>query len=288
MEKETVLAKVQATLNLTDEAVHWLIRAGAREYVAQEGGAFLRQYGGQWNELFLGTVQRDITEYFRRYDLPRELIPVVKIYESYAGSWVINGAVVMAGAIGVAHTTLAGRAELSQIADGLEERKNVFKSDFERAVNQAAVAIASNTVLPAQPIAAAPAPPRSFIATNFVIDARPIRSLTPEKLFSHKIHLSVGISRSSFTLENLSDEPMRDVRIGIFANPNPQNEWRFDRAHLSFVSLLSGHQTITKSAQEFINDISRRPLDLTGSTPLYIDCWIQDDSGIYLFNFYLQ
>ena len=126
-----------------------------------------------------------------------------------------------------------------------------------------------------------------MITADVTIDARPLRSLQPDVAKAHKINLSVAISRSGFVLENLGDEPMRDVRIGIFTSPTQRNQWTFAQAFSGLVSLPSGRQTVSKRIEEFC-DAAGTSLDLNSADPSFVDCWIQDEHGIYLFNFYIE
>ena len=80
---------------------------------------------------------------------------------------------------------------------------------------------------------------------------------------------------------------MRDVRIGIFKSPSQRNQWSLVDAFSSGVSLLSGKQTISKPIDSFCQ-MHGSSLDLSDASPLFVDCWIQDQTGIYLFNFYLE
>jgi hypothetical protein len=104
---------------------------------------------------------------------------------------------------------------------------------------------------------------------------------------SHKIHLSVAISRAAFTVENLGDEIMRDLRFGLFKSTTEVNQWNFGNAYAGTVTLLSPHQTITKGVHDFVHG-SGESLDLEETEDLYVDCWVQDAHGIYLFNFFLE
>jgi hypothetical protein len=88
-------------------------------------------------------------------------------------------------------------------------------------------------------------------------------------------------------LENLGAEPMRDVRIGIFSSPTRRNQWTFIDSFSGLVSLLSPRQTISKRIEEFRDGFGNR-LDLDSGGLACVDCWIQDERGIYLFNFILN
>jgi hypothetical protein len=104
---------------------------------------------------------------------------------------------------------------------------------------------------------------------------------------SHKVHLNLAISRDAFILENLGDDLMRDIRIGIFKSITERHQWSYADSFMGTVNMLSSKQTITKDVSEF-KDSSGNDLDLDDNMYLHIDCWIQDNHGIYLFNFYLE
>jgi hypothetical protein len=51
--------------------------------------------------------------------------------------------------------------------------------------------------------------------------------------------------------------------------------------------LVSGKQTIVKPVYEFV-DRYRNKLDISNGDAVYVDCWIQDSHGIYIFQFFLE
>jgi len=101
------------------------------------------------------------------------------------------------------------------------------------------------------------------------------------------VHLNVAISKDVFTLENLGDDLMRDIRIGIFKSNSQRNQWSYTDSFQGSISILSSKQTITKDISDFKDD-KGNSLDLTDNSPLHIDCWVQDNYGIYLFMFFLE
>jgi hypothetical protein len=187
----------------------------------------------------------------------------------------------MAGSMGAVYATVKAVAELPKLADGLEELKKRIQKRFQKEAEDTAKNLIS------APQHHLPPPPPHLCRVDITIDARPLRSLQPDIAKAHKISLSVAVSRSGLVLENLGDEPMRDVRIGIFSSPTRRNQWSFGDSFSGLVSILSPHQTISKRTAEF-QDHAGNPLDLVSSNPVFVDCWIQDEHGIYLFNFYLE
>jgi hypothetical protein len=80
---------------------------------------------------------------------------------------------------------------------------------------------------------------------------------------------------------------MRDIRIGLFKSDQRLNQWSYSDSYMGHFSVLSPQQTISKSVNEFAAT-SGRKLSLQEDQDLYVDCWVQDSHGIYLFNFFLE
>jgi hypothetical protein len=97
----------------------------------------------------------------------------------------------------------------------------------------------------------------------------------------------VAVSRDSFTLENLGDEPSRDVRIGLFRTRTERQHWAYQDSYMGNFPLVSSRQTIAKNLGEFIDRAGNR-FDLSDGDEVYVDCWVQDSHGIYLFCFFLE
>ncbi|RCV65780.1 hypothetical protein C5S53_02045 [Methanophagales archaeon] len=190
----------------------------------------------------------------------------------------------MFASMGTVYTILKSISELPEIADGLTELKDRLKKAFYRKASEKVnedLKSAASQYKPPQP------PPREPIYAEFTIDARPVSSLTPSIMKSHKIHLNVAISREAFTLENLGQNIVRDIRIGIFKGHSQRNQWSFADSYVGTIDILSSQQTITKDIADFRNS-QGVSLDLSDNSPLHVDCWIQDSHGIYLFMFYLE
>ena len=285
MEKETILAKLHISMKYSRTTLNWFKKAQAKElWFAQENGAvFFSEFRGQWERNLVKTCEPIVQSYFKRLDCPPDLLPRIVVYESYPGSWIMEAAIVMFASVGTAYTILKALAELPQIADGLTELKDRLKEEFTGIVNEN---IRGHFASSAQE-QDLPRPPQNPAVADFVIDARPILSLTPSEMKSHKIHLSVGVSRNAFTLENLGDDTLHDIRIGLFKSDSQRNQWSYADSYMGNISLLSFHQTVTKDLGDFRN-VSRQPFRLDDPHPLHVDCWVQDVHGIYLFMFYLE
>jgi len=250
----------------------------------REGGAlFFSEFRGIWKEILVDSSEPLVQGYFRELGIPENKLPKIRVYESYPGSWIIDAAIVMTGSMGAVYAVLKAVSELPKIADGLTELKNRLKKAFTKKANEAVneqlkSSSSRYNFLP---------PPAQPLSTDFVIDARPLLSLIPSIMKSHKIHLNVAISRNFFSLENLGNDIMRDIQIGIFKSRTPKHEWKYYESYMGKVDILSPHQTITKDIGNFKNSMGEC-LDLSDNVTLHVDCWVQDSHGIYLFMFYLE
>jgi len=286
MEKETVLAKIRVTMGFSEAALDWLEKIqNSHIWFTREGGIpFFSEFRGTWERILISSSETIIHDYFLELGLPKEKLPRVKVYESYSGSWIMEAALIMFGSIGTAYTILKGISELPKIADGLNELKDRLKKEFSRKASEKVYEHLKSSV---NQYKIPPPPSKQIIYTDFVLDARPMLSLTPSIMKSHKVHLNVAISRDVFTLENLGQDMMRDIRIGIFKSFSQKNQWSYVDSYMGTIDILSSQQTITKDIADFRNS-KGESLDLSDSSPLYIDCWVQDTHGIYLFMFYLE
>jgi len=288
MEKETILAKIRATMSFSEETLIWLesLPQIDREDVwfkREAGLPFFSEFRRSWEGVLINSTQPIVQEYFHQLGIPENNLPKIKVYESYSGSWIIDAAIIMAGSIGTAYTILKGVSELPEIADGLTDLKNRLKKVFTKKANEAV----NEQLKSSSARYNFPPPPTKPLSTDFAIDARPLLSLTPSLMKSHKIHLNVAISRDSFSLENLGSDIMRDIQIGIFKSRTQKHEWKYYESYMGKVDILSHHQTITKDIGDFKNS-KGETLDLLDNMPLHVDCWVQDSHGIYLFMFYLE
>jgi hypothetical protein len=289
MEKETVLARIRLTLDLNEQTKAWLRTMPNAWFAQSDGSGFLSEFGGTWERLFVEDAQAEIQHFFQELGVSPDHMPMVRTGERYVGSWIADASVVMFGSVGTAYTVLKGVSELPEIADGLSKLKQRIvkrlRPHLDSAVRDSLNGAARN-VIPGEVLGLTP-PPRSVATVDLVIDARPTLSLTPALMKSHQIHLSVAVSRQSLTLENLGDVPMTDVRLGLFSAATERNQWSFGDAYAADVPLLSGKQTVAKRIAEFRGQ-GGDCLDMSNGAAAFVDCWIQDRSGIYLFRFFLE
>lgn len=262
---------------------------------------FFQNLGGTWKKSIVPVVESEIREYFIELGISQDHLPYIQQGESYRGSWIFDAAVVMAGTVGTAYTVLKAVSELPEIADGITKLKDrilkKLKPRVNREVSEKIYRVAQDAIrqresppalaTPPEHPRTVPPPPASPVVIDLVIDARPLRSITPAVLKSHKIHLSVAVSRDSFTLENLAEEPLRDVRIDLFRTRTERHQWAYQDSYMGKFPLVSSRQTIAKSLGEFIDKVGNK-FDLSDGDEVYVDCWVEDSHGIYLFRFFLE
>ncbi|MGM9489775.1 hypothetical protein [Ideonella sp. YS5] len=291
MQKETVIAIVRAEIALSQDLQAFLSQFSDREnawFARDSGELLLAEFGYEWNNNFVEVAQSVFDDYFQELGLPENRRPKVKLTDSRRGSWIMEAALTMFGTIGTTYTILKAFAELPKLADGLEDTKKRLQKEltarFRKKVPERIEPVLRNVTPPVQ------LPPPGLvnpITINCTIDARPLRGLTPDVAKSHAIHLSVAISRSALSVENLGDLPIENLRIGLFKSASQRHSWSFGDAFSRSVPRISGGQSTSLSIDQFASE-SDGSLDLADPTPLYVDCWLQDNSGIYLFNFYLE
>lgn len=285
MQKETVLAKIRVTMSFSQATLGWLeeIQKSDVWFAKEKGNLFFSEFRGTWEQILISSSEPIIHDYFLGLGLEKEKLPHVKVFESYHGTWIIDAALLMFTSIGTAYKILKDISELPKIADGLTELKDRLRKEFSHKASEEVYKHFKS----ASDQYKLPPPPVKPIYTDIAIDARPLLSLTPSIMKSHKVHLNAAISRDAFTLENLGQDMMRDIRIGIFKSYSQRNQWSYADSYMGTIDILSSHQTITKDITDFRNS-KGEPLDLSDSSPLHIDCWVQDSHGIYLFMFYLE
>jgi hypothetical protein len=292
MQKETVIATVRAEMGLSEALQAFLSQFSDREnawFARNSGELLLAEFGYEWNNNFVEVAQSVFDGYFRELGLPEDSRPRVILTDSRRGSWIMEAALTMFGTIGTTYTILKALAELPKLADGLEETKKRLQKEltarFKKKVPERIEPVL-RTVSP--PIPLPPPAHLNRITINCTIDARPLRGLTPDFAKSHAIHLSVAVSRSALSVENLGKLPIENLRIGLFKSASQRHSWSFGDAFSKSIPRISGGQSTSISIDQFASGSDSSKLDLADPTPLYVDCWLQDNSGIYIFNFYLE
>jgi hypothetical protein len=288
MEKETILAKIQVSIEFSQETLNWLHTIPKDQedkefWVGQKNGQyFFSEFKDTWDKILYASSEPVIKEYFSKLGIPEKNLPKLRVVESYPGTWFIHAAIVIAGSTGLSYAILKGISEIPKIADGLSELTNRLKQEFNEMTNSAVrekLNRNSNHQIPSSI--------KKPVQTSYSIDTRPMLALKPSSMKSHKLHLSAAISRDAFSLENLGDDLIRDISIGIFKNTTQQYHWDYGDSYTGIVDILSPHQTIMKNIEEF-KSFNKESLDLSDNEDLFIDCWVQDSHGIYLFMFFLE
>lgn len=292
MKKNTVIANIHAEIELSDDIQAFFAKFQDQEnawFARQGGNAFLGEFGGQWNSSFLETAQFVFDEYFRSIGLPEDRLPQVDLTDSRRGSWIMDAALTMFGTVGGTYAFLKAYADLPKVAEGLEETTKQLKKElsaiFKKRIPERIEPVLSHAGVPALLPPSVRANPVSVTCS---VDARPLRGLTPDVAKSHSIHLAVAVSRSALSVENLGDSPIENLRIGLFKSARQKHSWDFADAFSKSVPKLSGKQSTSLSIEQFTSERDRSVLSLTDDSSLYVDCWLQDNSGIYIFNFYLE
>jgi len=292
MERKTVIANIRAELTLSEDLQAFFAEFEGQEnawFARQCGDSFLGEFGREWNKNFVEIAQEVLDEYFRDLRLPESRRPIVELTDYRRGSWIMEAALTMFGTVGTTYTILKGISELPKIADGLEETKKRLKKElsarFKKRLPEVIETVIENSGINAQLPQTVRANP---MAVTCSIDARPLRSLTPDVAKSHSIHLSVAISRSALSVENLGNVPIENLRIGLFKSTTQMHSWSFGDAFSKSVPRLSGNQSTSLSIDQFKSEANGSTLDLLDNSSLYVDCWLQDNNGIYLFNFFLE
>ncbi|MBI5765469.1 MAG: hypothetical protein HZA51_18325 [Planctomycetes bacterium] len=291
MDKTTILARLRLTIDFDRAGQRWLQQHPDAWFARDEGASFLSEFGHTWEALFIESAQAEIRSYFSSLGIPDDNLPFVKAGERYQGSWILEAAVVLCGTVGTAYTIMKGVSELPDMAEGLTKLKKQIVRRFQPQLNSA---VRERLIQSTNPesvnkleLKPSPPPPPNPVTIDLVIDARPLLSLTPALMKAHRVHLSIAISRDSFSLENLGEEPMRNVQVGLFRSKTGRHEWRFQDAYASEVLVLSPKQTVAKRLDEF-RDPRGDVFDMSDGEAAHVDCWVQDFHGIYLFQFFLE
>ncbi len=296
--KQTVLANARAEIRFTRAYREYLLRYKDDPnawFARDRGDAFLGELGSEWNSIFIEYLQEFYYLYLQQLGVEIDDKINVELTDSRRGSWIMEAVLTMFGTVGTAYHVLKAVGELPKIADGIEETKDRVQSRlstiFQPRIRERIepyLGQAKPSMLSLEDGFEQKSPPTSVVNVSFFIDARPLRSLTPDKVHSHSIHLAVGLSRSSLSVENLGETQLANLRIGLFKSNAEMHQWAFAEAYSKTVPTLNKRQTISFSITEFEKSGKGAKLALDENNPLYVDCWVQDNNGIYLFNFFLE
>lgn len=295
MERETLLATVTATLEFTDDAKRVLAEE-VEGFWGDDPDVLLLEFGYTWREILAAALSAETDHFFTELGLSGDAVPKVRIGESYKGSFVVVATIVITETIPTAYKILKGVSDLPKIVDGLADLRKRVASRYERESNKVAQQTLNQAIRNARrrqnpsavagPIAIPPSlPTRPFRAT-VVLDARPLAALRPEEPSVLRCNIAVAATHEAISVENLSDATMQNVRVGLFVNDTKQQQWNYADAFEAAIPMLSGKQSISKSFTDFRRSgvPMQRVLD---TKPMFVDCWVQDDGAIHLFQFTL-
>lgn len=288
MSEETVLAEVRTEIRYSEETLAWIAAGpqlgaspqafGPGAWFSDESG-FLGEFSSSYQRSIVEMAEPRVQEHFAELGLGDPELIKVRITGSHEGSLVITAVIVVAATLGVAYKLLKGLSELPAMADGLNRlRREVLDPVMEDSINEQA----ADQLGEVAERAGFPPPPPHPVDVSLSLDTRPLRSLGPGEAAVRRIHLGVAVDDVSVSIENLADDALDNLLIGIFVGDQPRDQWGLEDAFRTSVPSLGGKQTIVRSATDFINDRGASP-DLAASR--FIDCWVQDHGGIHLFQF---
>lgn len=288
MSEETVLAELRTDIRYGKETQAWIAAGPAADASAQDSGpgmwfsdesTFLGEFSYSFQRSIIEMAEQPVKAYFADLGLDDPELVKVRVTGSHSGSLVITAVIVMAAALGVTYKVLKELSELPAMVDGLNRlRREVLDPTIEESINEEAAERLGESA----ERAGFPPPPPHPVDVSLSLDTRPLQSLQPGQAASRRIHLGVAVDDVSLSIENLDGEPLDNLLIGVFVGNQPRHEWSMKDAFRTSVPSLGGRQTIVRSATDFINDQGATP-DLAAKR--FIDCWVQDEGGIHLFQF---
>jgi hypothetical protein len=288
MSEETVLAELRTEIRYSEETLAWIAAGPTPDAISQDLGpgawfsdesAFLGEFSFAYQRLVVAQTEPRVQGYFADLGLDDPDLVKVRGTGSYRGSLVITAAIVITAALGVAYKVLKELSELPDMVDGLARLR---REVLDPAVGESIGDDVAERLGEAAQRAAFPPPPPDPVNVSLALDTRPLQSLRPGEAVSRRIHLGVAVDDASVSIENLADEPLDNLMIGLFAGDEPRSQWSLRDAFRTSVPSLGGRQTIVRSTTDFLDDQGGVP-NLAASR--HIDCWIQDYGGIHLFQF---
>jgi len=279
MINQTILINVRASIRVSQQTIgilrlHYKENQKLSWFCSKDGNeiyfnqkVFFTEYRRLWNDCLIESCQPEFDDFFCKLGWNTNFIeyPQITILETYEGSWIIEAAVIVAASVTTTYAVIKAISEIPDMIEGLQKLKEKIATKFQKKVNIKAIEIIDVEDLLELPEA---------FGTDIIIDARPLEALSPKDLCEHSIHLKVNVTSSGIVIENLSDNAMKNLRIGLFNNQNEISQWHFADAYVKTVISLFGHQTMSIDFDSFKRAGYSR-----------LDCWVQDETGIYLFNF---
>lgn len=288
MGDETLLAELRTEIRFSEETFGWVAagpepgatpqRFGPGAWFAEESN-FLGEFSFTYRESIVEIAEPRVQEYFSGLGLDETGLIKMRITGTHRGSLVVTAAIVIVLTLGTAYKVLKELSELPAMADGLSR---LCRDVLEPEIRDSIAEDVAGQLGEAAQRAAFPPPPSVPTDVSLSIDTRPLQSLQPMQALSHRVHLGVAVDGGSVGLENLGDEPIDNLLIGLFAGDQPRQSWSLDEAFRTSVPSLGGRQTIVLSAVDFEDHRGANP-DPTKNG--FVDIWVQDGMGIHLFQF---
>jgi hypothetical protein len=288
MNEETVLAGLRTEIRYSGETLAWAGLLPSEEgdsdsshlgaWVADES-AFLGEFRGSYERLVVGFAEPAFRDYFAALGLDEPDLVKVRVTDSFPGSWIVEATIAIATTTGVAYKILKELSGFPAMVDGLSRlRQESLRPQIEAGIE----AEASQHLRATAERAGLPSPPPHPVDVSLSLDTRPLQSLRPEPPVRREIHLAVAVTDDTVSIENLGEETLEGLRIGLFAGNEPRHSWGLDDAYRASVPSLGGKQTIARAAADFRNDKGEAP-DLANAA--FVECWVQDTEGIHLLQF---
>lgn len=291
MNKETVLANLHSEVAYSEATRAWAAAAAeppggegsgstdqqAAPFYVQESD-FLGEFRGALAEQFIAALQPSVRDYFAELGLSDNELIEVRVVDSYPGSLILAALIIIKTSAPAAYATLKGLSEIDEIAAGLKRQRQHLRRLLHRRLGERV----AGDLTRAADRTAAPPPPADPVDVSLSIDPRPLQSLRPGSFHSHRIDIGISLVEDAISIENFGPEPLRNLQLGLFVGSGPRHSWSLADAYRSSLPSLGPQQTTTKLAADFRDAAGTEP-DL--SAAVYIDCWLEDRDGIYLFRF---
>ncbi|AXV40390.1 hypothetical protein [Methanobacterium sp. BAmetb5] len=280
MENNVILAKINFFMDLSDETKIWLCDLEKnnpcfRNEIDLDYFSFNKE---KWKIIFVNSSQQIIDEFFLDLGLSKEYLPKIEVQDYYSGSFVINADIIISSGLTLLFNSIHGFSGVPQIYEGLKGLKTKWNESIRDIISKEVYQDLKNTYNQR--------PPRVTVDTKIAIDTRPLLDLNERDMRSQSAQINVGLSRHSFKLENLSEETISHLRVGLLIGFSKEKLCEFENSYQNGINNLFAHKSITINLCDFL-DKNGNSFDLPRE-PVYIVCWVEEGNGIYFFQFYLD
>lgn len=280
MEKNVILAKINFLMDFSDETKLWLcdLEKNNPKYRNEVDLDYFSSNKEEWKSIFVNSSQNIINEFFLDLGLSEEYLPKVEVQDCYSGSFVINADIfIITSGFTLLFNSINGFSGIPQICEGLNGLKPKWNESTRDIISEKTYQYLKNTFNQR--------PPKATVDTKITIDTRPLLALNERDMRSQRVQINVGLSQHSFKLENLGDETISYLRVGLFIGFTKEKLCEFENSYKKGINNLSAHKSININLCDFL-DKNGNSFELP-QEPVDIVCWIEDGNGIYLFQFYL-